>query len=393
MFFKKLKRKKLRLTKIKYTKRIKKRKSKSYKRLKVIINIILFSIFLFVNFIQDYNILDNFINSRRYFDNNLTAEYIYNNYEHNYTKEELMPYLKYMELSRKNILINKKRFKASNNPKVSVVISLYNREKYIKYAIRSTQNQNLTDIEIIVVDDFSTDNSKNIVKNYMKKDPRIVLLENKENRGALYSKSIGVLHAKGEYINSLDSDDLFCNRYYLFIAYNEAKKNNYDFIKTQGLYIDEIKRQILIRYSFWSVIWSKFIKKEVYLKAIFKMEKRILDLGISVLDDDLISVYLFIYKKGLSSKIVGISQISHSSDHVFTNWLKNRNSTDRYCRNFMKTIKGFYLRRDFGGISTGKFYYNGYYLHGPCKYLLNLPEAKELNMSDDQLKQKYHAKK
>ena len=227
----------------------------------------------------------------------------------------------------------------------------------------------------------------------MKKDPRIILLENKENRGALYSKSIGVLHAKGEYINSLDSDDLFCNRYYLFIAYNEAKKNNYDFIKTQGLYIDEIKRQIVIRYSFWSVIWSKFIKKEVYLKAIFKMEKRILDLGISVLDDDLISVYLFIYKKGLSSKIVGISQISHSSDHVFTNWLKNPNSTDRYCRNFMKTIKGFYLRRDFGGISTGKFYYNGYYLHGPCKYLLNLPEAKELNMSDDELKQKYHAKK
>ena len=124
----------------------------------------------------------------------------------------LIPSPDYYELyCRCNLTFNTKKFKSSSKPKISIVISLYNREQYIKYALNSVQNQELTDIETIVVDDFSTDNSVNAVKEFQKYDSRIILLENKQNKGALYSKSIGALHAKGEFINSLDSDDMFCN--------------------------------------------------------------------------------------------------------------------------------------------------------------------------------------
>ena len=147
---------------------------------------------------------------------NFNVETILKNYSYNSTiKEELKPYLKYIEYSKNGKLFRKINLTNINNPRISIVISLYNREQYIKSAIRSVQNQNFSDIEIIIVDDFSTDNSTKYVKEYQKHDPRIVLLQNKENMGTLYSKSIGVLYAKGQYIHSLDSDDMFCNPFYL----------------------------------------------------------------------------------------------------------------------------------------------------------------------------------
>ena len=121
---------------------------------------------------------------------------------------------------------------------------MYNREQYIKSTIRSIQNQNFSDIQIIIVDDFSTDNSSKYVKEYQKQDPRIVILENKENMGTLYSKSIGVLFSKGQYIHSLDSDDMFCNPNYLSLSYNKAMEGNYDFISSKGLYINQRKKII-----------------------------------------------------------------------------------------------------------------------------------------------------
>ena len=193
------------------------------------------------------------------------TEDILNNYEYNKTeKYDLIPYLKYIEYAKEGISLNKIKYNNKNIPKISIIISLYNREQYIKSTIRSIQNQNLSDIEIIIIDDLSTDNSLKYVKEYQKEDPRIILLENKENMGTLYSKSIGVFYSKGEYIQSLDSDDMLCNKKYLSIAYDEAIKGNYDFISSKALYIEEIKKKIFVKYPFWVVLWSKLIKKEIY---------------------------------------------------------------------------------------------------------------------------------
>ena len=84
----------------------------------------------------------------------------------NYTKNNLNGYLKYSKLKNYKMKI----------PKISVVISVFNGEGYIKPIVRSIQNQDFLDLEIIMVDDFSKDNSILIIKELMKEDPRIILL-------------------------------------------------------------------------------------------------------------------------------------------------------------------------------------------------------------------------
>ena len=95
---------------------------------------------------------------------------------------------------------NGKIYYPSKNPKVSVVVSVYNAEGFLKNALLSIQNQDLKDIEIIMVDDCSKDNSVNVIKEMMKTEPRIFLYQNKENKGALYTKSKGILLSKGKYL-------------------------------------------------------------------------------------------------------------------------------------------------------------------------------------------------
>ena len=97
------------------------------------------------------------------------------------------------------------------NPKITALTASYNSEKTIKAAIRSIQNQKMDEIEILIVDDASTDKSLAIIEDLQKEDKRIRIIKNKENFGPLFSKSIGALSAKGKYIMQLDSDDLFIN--------------------------------------------------------------------------------------------------------------------------------------------------------------------------------------
>ena len=75
---------------------------------------------------------------------------------------------------------------------------VHNGEAFIKEAIISIQNQDLKDIEIIIIDDKSTDNSVNLIKEIMKNEPRIRLFQNEENRGILFTKAKGILSAKGK---------------------------------------------------------------------------------------------------------------------------------------------------------------------------------------------------
>ena len=91
-----------------------------------------------------------------------------------------------------NILLNKKKFIKSSNPKNSVVSAVYNRENYILRFVRSIQNQFFDDIEIIFVDDFSKDNSIGAITKIQKEDERIILLKLKAHKGTLIARNIGV---------------------------------------------------------------------------------------------------------------------------------------------------------------------------------------------------------
>ena len=83
--------------------------------------------------------------------------------------------------------------------RVSTIIPLYNCEKTIQRAIKSIQNQNITDLEIILVNDNSIDDTLSIIEKIQKDDSRIKVINNRKNMGTLYSRSIGGLSAKGEY--------------------------------------------------------------------------------------------------------------------------------------------------------------------------------------------------
>ncbi|GAA0871193.1 glycosyltransferase family 2 protein [Gangjinia marincola] len=93
------------------------------------------------------------------------------------------------------------------SPFFSVVITVYNKEDYIKETIQSVLDQTFTDFELIIVDDYSTDNSRNIIKSYQ--TDAITPIYNETNLGAGASRNVGVYYAKGNYIALLDGDDLY----------------------------------------------------------------------------------------------------------------------------------------------------------------------------------------
>lgn len=91
--------------------------------------------------------------------------------------------------------------------KVSIIIPCFNKGKYVKEAVESALNQTYQNIEIVCIDDASTDNSCEILRSLVDKYKNIVLIKNKENKGVIYSRNLAIEKASGEYILPLDADD------------------------------------------------------------------------------------------------------------------------------------------------------------------------------------------
>ena len=111
---------------------------------------------------------------------------------------------------------------------ISIVVPVYNVEKYLKRCIESLINQTYKNIEIILINDGSKDNSLSICKEYEKKDERIKVID-KENEGLGYTRNKGIECANGKYIAFIDSDDYIDLDFYEKL-YNSAKKNNSDMV-------------------------------------------------------------------------------------------------------------------------------------------------------------------
>lgn len=175
--------------------------------------------------------------------------------------------------------------------KVSVFLPIYNKDIYLERSINSIQKQTLKFLEIIAVNDFSTDNSLKILKKFNKKDNRIKIFNNDRNYGLLYSRAMGILNSSGEYVLDLDPDDMFSNKYNLEILYKNAKKHNTDLIifklkkiRTNKIKIPQINifiRKININISTTQkkndnkLITNKFIKRKIILKAYMLFKNKI----------------------------------------------------------------------------------------------------------------------
>ena len=371
------------------------RKEKKYtKKYKLIqpLNVILVIMIIFIIFLIFRKIKSFFIKKRILVEDiskyrnekisEISEESLFINYTYkDNIKSQIIPNLKYIELSKRGILLYENNFKKSENPKITIVISTFNRQQYINSTLRSIQNQDLLDIEIIVIDDFSSDNTISLVKDFQKNDPRIKLLQNKENMGTLYSKSIGVLYAKGQYIQSLDSDDMLCNQNYLTKAYNEAIINKANVVGAPALYINEIEKKISRREPFWVVLWSKIIKRELYQEAIYNVGLDILNMKIKTLDDDIIARFLFIYQRIKPINVLGPAHFTHQSEHIYFNAFKSGENLKTFCLNLVKTIKAFYMFNNKIGEDYAIFLTKYNFIRGPCVFFKHLEEVKSLNMN------------
>ena len=252
-------------------------------------------------------------------------------------------------------LINNKTFIKNENPFISVVIPVYNSEKRIKYTIRSIQNQNITNLEIILVNDFSNERTNQVIKQMEINDPRIVLINNAKNMGTLYSRCIGALSSKGKYIFPLDNDDLFFDEGVLDVVSQEAENGNFDiveFIAAEHKIYSKIPDKIsnseysnhknnltlyqpeLGKFSIYNgfkfgifdvFLWGKCIKSEVYKKTVNLLGEEIYSKYI-IWGEDLIVSYLlfrvaksfrFIRKYGIFRYKNSETASNHTLDSIY----------------------------------------------------------------------------
>jgi len=122
-------------------------------------------------------------------------------------------------------------------PKVSILLPVYNGEKFLDETLKSIFNQTFKDFEFIIINDKSTDNSLKIIKNY--KDARIMLINNKKNMGFAGSLNIGLKKARGKYIASCNQDDISHPKR-IEIEFNYLENNPHIFlVGTSAIYIDQ----------------------------------------------------------------------------------------------------------------------------------------------------------
>jgi glycosyltransferase involved in cell wall biosynthesis len=230
----------------------------------------------------------------------------------------------YFNICNKKKLINNKKFKRNINPKVSIICPNYNRGKYLLRLLRSIQNQFFDDIEIIIVDDFSMDNSIDLIEEYQKEDERIninfffynILIKNNKNKGTLISRNIGIINSSGKYIIMPDADDILSENI-LKTCYESAIKNNIDIIRfniyigNENIFFDYYVNKLKVKpifqpelktYLFYGLntleqidfnLSNKFIKRDIFIKALNSMNKFYLNQYMINYEDGLMNYMLY----------------------------------------------------------------------------------------------------
>ena len=203
---------------------------------------------------------------------------------------------------------NKEELYRRENPKISIIITVYNQKSYINSIYSCIQNQSLKDIEIIFVDDASIDKSFNQINELMKEDKRIKYIKNIINKGQFYSRYLGIQNAKGEYIVVIDPDDLLLNDI-LIKAYKLAIHYNLDIVQyyhIKGNFTENVLRKMNISGIFYNnqiksiffncsyrYLWDKLIRREIFIESIKFIKEKYRNTRIIIHNDEVACYCVF----------------------------------------------------------------------------------------------------
>ena len=193
---------------------------------------------------------------------------------------------------------------------LSIIIPSFNKKNELLKSIRSIQNQNFKNIEIIIVNDCSTDNSSSVFNYLLETDPRIRIFHHMKNMGCWRTRLDGILYSKGKYIILFDAGDLYEDNYVLLDAYNIIEKYNLDsckflfrvirsfkYLKNSQVFFhvgenskiiygpDNIKDINIKIFTNWGNIWNRLVRANIYIKAFFLLNDLMLNIYKNVWDD------------------------------------------------------------------------------------------------------------
>ena len=274
-------------------------------------------------------------------DNNLTNEYIryvrpINEKEEKIYKQVLYPDLQFNDLynttregqydfknfymiCKNHTLLDKEIYINSEPPFISIVLPSFNKEKDLLKTIRSIQNQSLKNIEIIIVDDCSTDNSSEIFKYLLDSDPRIRVFHHLKNMGCWRSRLDGFLYSRGKYVLHYDMGDIFIDNYVLEDINEKALKYKLDSVRFSFRWISRedtmenffkifppIYTKIRYGYVFYNLfefgygtIWNRLTRANVFSK------------GLNLIDPLILNAFKNLWEDGWWNELANAVSFSH----------------------------------------------------------------------------------
>ena len=265
-------------------------------------------------YISDKILTNEYIHYLRHIDNDKEKKYYQNLYEGLEPKTDFLFKRKnqidineYYQICNEEKLISQEEIKYNRKPLVSVIMIVYNKADVILKSLRSIQNQSLKNIEIIIVNDCSTDDSQYILDSLLKTDPRIRIFTHLKNMGAWRSRLDGFLYSNAPYVIHFDSGDFYSDNLILEDAYYFVTKYNLDSLRfafqltkskkklnyhKRIITFKDGDRKIVYgrrKYNIYGyrfgTIWNRLVRANVFLKGLDYLDEYILNAYKNIFED------------------------------------------------------------------------------------------------------------
>ena len=226
-------------------------------------------------------------------------------------RKDQFDYRVFSKIALEEKLLNNSKIEFDyNKPLISIIIPSYNKKNILLKSIRSIQNQKYKNIEIIIINDCSNDNSSELFNYLLETEPRIRIFHHIKNMGCWRTRIDGIIYSRGQYVILFDAGDLYADNYVLDDAYNVIGKYNLDSCKflfrivksfdnltnsvirfhcgLKSKIAYEVKNIVFLDFKVfykWGNVWNRLVRANTFSKAIFMLNELMLNLHKNVWDD------------------------------------------------------------------------------------------------------------